>query len=252
MGDAGFGMKLDRRWFLGAAAGLAMPDAALAAPAPIKAVLELFTSQSCSSCPPADLLFLSLSREPGLLALSMPVTIWDHLGWKDTLAKTVFSKRQKAYALARGDRRIYTPQAVVNGISHAVGSDMKAITEARKDSAANALFLAPVLTRGPSAWQLDVPGLAGHLVERATILLASFEREHAVTINRGENTGRTIRYGNVVRALTPLGELGSTPARLTLPQGLAAGETLGLAVLIQAGTEEQPGAMLGAIEVPRG
>ncbi|MCA0422159.1 MAG: DUF1223 domain-containing protein [Proteobacteria bacterium] len=248
-------MTLDRRCFLGAATGLALSAPAQAAPTPpLNGVLELFTSQGCSSCPPADLLFLSLSREPGLLALSLPVTIWDHLGWKDTLAKTVFSKRQKAYALARGDRRIYTPQAVINGVAHAVGSDAKAIEEARKDSLAhtNVLFLRPTLTRTQAGWQVEIPGLTDHAVDHATIMLAAFEREHTVTINRGENTGRTIRYGNVVRTLTRLGDLGRTAMRLALPEGQTASPTIGLAVLVQGGTEEQPGAMLGAIEVPRG
>src|SRR6218665_1299388 len=88
-----------------------------------KAVIELFTSQGCSSCPPADALFVELARNPELIALTLPVTYWDYLGWKDTLGKASFAKRQKYYAKARGDGQVYTPQAVINGASHVLGSD---------------------------------------------------------------------------------------------------------------------------------
>lgn len=247
-------MGFSRRTLLAAGAGLAVSAPAWGGPQPVRTVMELFTSQGCSSCPPADLLFLSLAREPGILALSMPVTIWDHLGWKDTLAKTVFSERQKAYAMARGDRRIYTPQAVINGVTHAVGSDMKAIEMARKDSLAHAhvLTVAPVLSRTSRGWQVDVPAISGMNGEPIGVLIAAFEREHTVEINRGENTGRTIRYGNVVRSLTRIGELGAGPSRFALPDGIRASESMGLAVLIQSGTEERPGTILGAVEAPRG
>ena len=97
-----------------------------------KAVIELFTSQGCSSCPPADALFVELSKNPDLIALTLPVTYWDYLGWKDTLGKDSFAKRQKFYAKARGDGQVYTPQAVVNGASHVVGSDKIEIERAAR------------------------------------------------------------------------------------------------------------------------
>src|SRR5689334_9647632 len=95
-----------------------------------KAVVELFTSQGCSSCPPADKVLGELARDPSLIALSLPVDYWDYLGWKDTLALRGHGIRQRGYAETRGDRSVYTPQVVVNGVVHALGSDKNAIEKA--------------------------------------------------------------------------------------------------------------------------
>src|SRR3977135_107100 len=88
-----------------------------------RAVVELFTSQGCSSCPPADTIIGELATDTSIIALSMPIDYWDYLGWKDTLADSRFSARQKAYSRMRGDRDVYTPQAIVNGSTHLNGSD---------------------------------------------------------------------------------------------------------------------------------
>ena len=90
---------------------------------PLKGVIELFTSQGCSSCPPADALLKVLAEDRDLIALSLPIDYWDYLGWKDTLASHRNTERQSAYAAARGDGAIYTPQVVINGVAHVVGSD---------------------------------------------------------------------------------------------------------------------------------
>src|SRR5580704_3087368 len=95
-----------------------------------RAVVELFTSQGCSSCPPADKIIGELARDPSVIALSMPIDYWDYLGWKDTLADSRFSARQKAYSQMRGDREVYTPQVVVNGSTHVIGSDRAGIESA--------------------------------------------------------------------------------------------------------------------------
>src|SRR3989440_1108156 len=92
-----------------------------------RAVVELFTSQGCSSCPPADRILGELAQDPSIIALSMPIDYWDYLGWKDTLADARFSARQRAYSRVRGDREVYTPQLVVNGAVHVVGSDRESI-----------------------------------------------------------------------------------------------------------------------------
>src|SRR5712672_4224024 len=101
-----------------------------------RAVVELFTSQGCSSCPPADKVLGELAKDPSIIALSLPIDYWDYLGWKDTLADSRFSARQKAYSHMRGDRDVYTPQVVVNGSAHVIGSDRAriegAISETRK------------------------------------------------------------------------------------------------------------------------
>src|SRR5262244_2007737 len=92
-----------------------------------RAVIELFTSQGCSSCPAADQLLGELANDPSLVTMSLPIDYWDYLGWKDTLAKSSHTARQRAYAKIRGDRAVYTPQVVVNGAVHVQGSDKAAI-----------------------------------------------------------------------------------------------------------------------------
>src|SRR3979411_738824 len=92
-----------------------------------RAVVELFTSQGGSSCPPADKIIGELAMDPSIIALSMPIDYWDYLGWKDTLADARFSARQKAYSRMRGDRDVYTPQVIVNGSAHLIGSDRAGI-----------------------------------------------------------------------------------------------------------------------------
>src|SRR5258708_487206 len=95
-----------------------------------RAVVELFTSQGCSSCPPADQIIGDLAKDPSVIALSLPIDYWDYLGWKDTLADSRFSARQKAYSQIRGEREGYTPQVVVNGSVHVIGSDRAGIESA--------------------------------------------------------------------------------------------------------------------------
>src|SRR5436309_7051583 len=123
-----------------------------------RAVIELFTSQGCSSCPPADQLLGQLTADPSLVSVSVPVDYWDYLGWKDTLAEPRNTVRQKAYAHARGDGQVYTPQVVVNGILHAVGSDRAAIEAAIANSRKNgAMSLLPTLTLSDSRLNVTVP-----------------------------------------------------------------------------------------------
>ena len=115
-------IMVSRLKLLAAAAGLAL----LIRPAlaePPRAVLELFTSQGCSSCPPADGVLADLARQPDIVALSFSVDYWDYLGWKDTLAHSSFTARQKAYAQSRSDRQVFTPQMIVNGMKPCIGSD---------------------------------------------------------------------------------------------------------------------------------
>jgi len=110
-----------------------------------RAVVELFTSQGCSSCPPADKIIGELSSDPSIIALSMPIDYWDYLGWKDTLADSRFTARQRAYSRMRGDREVYTPQVVVNGAEHVIGSDRAGIENAiAKTSSSHNVMSVPV------------------------------------------------------------------------------------------------------------
>src|SRR5437867_1579505 len=110
--------------------------------AEMRGVLELFTSQGCSSCPPADKLIGEFASDPALVSVSLPIDYWDYLGWKDTLADPRNTARQKAYSKLRGDREVYTPQVVVNGSLHALGSDRSAIERAIAQSRQNPATLA--------------------------------------------------------------------------------------------------------------
>src|SRR6201984_1450393 len=109
-----------------------------------RAVVELFTSQGCSSCPPADKIIGELAKDPDVIAMSMPIDYWDYLGWKDTLADSRFSARQKAYSRMRGDRDVYTPQAIVNGSVQAIGSDRTSIERAIHETEHNGVMSVPV------------------------------------------------------------------------------------------------------------
>src|SRR5437588_4394916 len=126
-----------------------------------RAVVELFTSQGCSSCPPADKVIGELAKDPSVIALSMPIDYWDYLGWKDTLADSRFSARQKAYSHARGDRDVYTPQAVINGSIHVIGSDRAGIDGAIDDTRKTTSVMSVPVTMSISGKQLNVSVAAG-------------------------------------------------------------------------------------------
>src|SRR5437667_1382703 len=125
---------MHHRVVMTAALAIAVSTGFVSAQAEPRAVIELFTSQGCSSCPPADKLIAEYSRDPSVIALSLAVDYWDYLGWKDTLALSGHSNRQRAYAKARGDREVYTPQVVVDGAVHALGNDKAAIEKAMRQT----------------------------------------------------------------------------------------------------------------------
>jgi hypothetical protein len=171
-------------------------------------VLELFTSQGCSSCPPADALLGELAKAKGVLALTMPVTYWDYLGWKDTLATENFSKRQRSYAEARGDHEIYTPQLIVNGIAQVVGSRKDAIMAAidRTRSTVKPLTVPLKVTGEGDSIVVRTAGGQPHGKHRSgTVWVAMYSQAVNVDIRRGENLGKKVTYTNVVRHLVQAG-----------------------------------------------
>src|SRR5882757_1357727 len=127
-----------------------------------RAVVELFTSQGCSSCPPADKIIGELAKDPNVIALSMPIDYWDYLGWKDTLADARFSARQKAYSHMRGDRDVYTPQAVVNGSIHVIGSDRAGIEGAIGDTDKTGAAMSVPVSMTVTGKQINVSVAASH------------------------------------------------------------------------------------------
>eukprot|EP01037_Dinobryon_pediforme_P002346 gene2346-2383_t len=168
---------------------------------PLKSVVELFTSQGCSSCPPADQLLGQLAHAPDSLVLSFSVDYWDYIGWKDTFASPAFTQRQKAYAAARGDGAVYTPQAIVDGLTHTVGSDGDAL---RGAMAANAGVLSVAVHLTETADKLHVAVDAG--AGTGSVWLLKIVSAHEVAIARGENAHKSIKYTNIVRGMTRLGE----------------------------------------------
>lgn len=208
-----------------------------------RAVIELFTSQGCSSCPPADRLLAKIARRPGLIALSLPVDYWDRLGWKDTLAKHAFTERQTAYASVRGDGQVYTPQAVVNGREHTVGSQRAGIEAAIAETAPSLRVPVSVARSGDDI-QVSV-GAGTPPAADATILLLPLLDAREVAIGRGENAHRTVTYTNIVRDIVPIGTWRGAALARTIPAAKLKGYD-GLVVLVQTGSPRKPGAILGA------
>jgi hypothetical protein len=217
-----------------------------ASPAP-KAVVELFTSQGCSSCPPADEFLRELAVRDDVLVLSLPVDYWDYLGWKDTLAQPAFTARQRAYAGARNDKQVYTPQMIVNGLKPIVGSDRPKIEGVVAKSVNNgALSVTVAASETASTVTIEVGPSAGG-VSSAEVWLLPVARAREVAIGRGENKGRTITYSNVVRGMVKLGDWSGQPARFEVPASSAhPGDADAYVVLVQAAEDAKPGPILGA------
>jgi hypothetical protein len=211
------------------------------------AFVELFTSQGCSSCPPADRLFPAYADRTDIVALTFPVDYWDYLGWKDTLASPKFSKRQRDLARSRGDGAVYTPQIVVNGARHMNGSDRRSI-DAALVAAASPVQQASVVVRcrstpGVAAVQIAAEG-AGKRSAKATVWLAIVRPTVEVAIKRGENTGRSVKYSNVVQELSPIGTWTGEPLSIELSRkALNATPESKLAVFVQ---DDVSGAVVSA------
>jgi hypothetical protein len=216
-----------------------------------RAVIELFTSQGCSSCPPADKLIGEYAQDNSVVAMSLAVDYWDYLGWKDTLALTGHSNRQRAYARARGDREVYTPQAVINGAVHALGSDRNAIEKAIKKSREQPASLALPVTMAvvDDKVTVSVPA-AKDEKGQAEVWLCPITRTVPVVIARGENNGRTITYSNVVRRWIRLGEWTGKAETFSAPlKDVQTGGVDAAAVVVQSGVASAPKVMLGAAQI---
>jgi hypothetical protein len=238
----------DRRatvlWALGYAGLVILPPEAMAE---TRGVIELFTSQGCSSCPPADKLLSELSADPSIVAISLPIDYWDYLGWKDTLAIPRHTVLQRAYARARGDREVYTPQVVVNGVTHVVGSDRAAIEHAMSQTrrSGGALSVPVNLALDNGQLTVSVPNASG--TQDGEVWLCTLTKSVPVEIGRGENHGHTITYHNVARRWVKLGEWTGKADSWKLPVSeLGTDGADAAAVLVQAGNTEKPGAVLGA------
>jgi hypothetical protein len=243
-------MTPGRLRFLAALASVLLPIPGLAGEPP-KAVIELFTSQGCSSCPAADRVLHELAKEPGIVALSFPVDYWDYLGWKDTLASPAFSARQRAYANTRGDRQVFTPQVVVNGKVSCVGSDRAQIgrSMARANPGDKNLPVRIDLAERGSMLTIEVG--RGEAPASGEVWVLPVVREREVAIGRGENRGRSVTYANVVRGMTRAGFWSGAPSHFEVPLKKArAADADSYVVILQDGEQEKPGPILGAAKGP--
>lgn len=205
-----------RRLLLLAALAALFPGITTAAERPV--VVELFTSQGCSSCPPANVHLNELSKRPSdVLALAFHVTYWDYLGWKDPFSLKIATDRQERYGRRFGDGS-YTPEIVVDGSTGLVGSYRDDVDRAIVRARANGATVADVhvMTKDGKA-SIDVGAGQG----TARILLVGFDREHVTPIGRGENRGRTMAEANIVRSFRSVAEWSGVPIHLDveLPEG---------------------------------
>jgi len=226
---------------------------ALASASEPRALLELFTSQGCSSCPAADKLLGEFANDPSLIAVSVPIDYWDYLGWKDTLASPAHSARQRAYARVRGDRQVYTPQIVVNGSTHVLGSDRSAVEHAIALTDRNAAIMSVPVLMSVGGSHLNVKIAAGKEHIGGEVWLCPLARSVPIEIGRGENHGRTVTYHNVVRRWLKLGDFTGTELVWSVPiSDIMADDIDAAAVMVQQGTHDKPGMILGAAVVPVG
>jgi hypothetical protein len=210
------------------AANLIAPGLSHAADRDHPAVVELFQSQGCSSCPPANANVLALAGRPDVLALSFQVTYWDQLGWKDTFASPKYTERQWDYARALKHSQVWTPQVVINGRLDTVGTRPgeieRAIAKADRGAGGPAITV--------SGGRVTVSGAAGSAP--AEVWLVRYDPNIIqVPIQRGENGGKTLPHRNVVRELVRLGDWSGGARDFTLPVASRAG--LGAAILVQQG-----------------
>lgn len=195
-----------------ALATTAVPVVAKATPV----IVEYFTSQGCSSCPPADVYAAELSKRSDVLPLAYHVDYWDYIGWKDTLGSPVFTARQRSYSDALNLRGVYTPQMVVDGRLESVGShrsEINAMIETRQKSAEQ---IAMTVDDRDGLRTLRLPA-SGQKPAPATIWLVSYAKSTKVTILRGENRGRTITYVNAVHDIQTLGTWTGNAMTINLP-----------------------------------
>ena len=214
-------------------------------PAPV--VVELFTSEGCNSCPPADAYLGELAQRPDVLALAFHVDYWDYIGWKDPFASPAATKRQRDYAEALALNSVYTPQMVIDGSADAVGSDRGGVTRAIDAAKQHGKIPLTIAADAAGAWHVAVAaGDVAHLAP-VTVWLVRYDRRQATPVKRGENAGSTLIEYNIVRDFHPIGLWTGAGLDLPLELGTGAPDNQGVAVLLQAGAS---GPIVGAAALP--
>ena len=219
---------------------LAAPAAAQTAPG---VVVELYTSQGCSSCPPADAFLASLSDDPGVIPLALHVDYWDYIGWADSFASPHFTARQKAYAHAEGSKTIYTPQFIVGGRDRVIGNSPGEVAASIVDVMQNGGLVQLWLERRGDAVSIRavaVKPLSGQM----RVQLVRYRPKHDVSIESGENAGHKITYHNIV---TSWATVGNWDGRGDFETSAEAPGDQPIVVIVQS---EGPGPILAAARIP--
>ncbi|MGL4810668.1 MAG: DUF1223 domain-containing protein [Beijerinckiaceae bacterium] len=230
-------------------AGLASAPQALAQGESMpRMVIELFTSQGCSNSPKADAFVAEMAQRADVVAVSYAVDYWDYLGWKDTLATPENAARQKAYAAQRGDHKVYTPQVVIDGKHHVVGSKREKIQSVADSARGQHGALTVPMKAQVRAGKLVIEiGSAGDGPRAAQIVVLAFKPQETVTVSSGENAGKTMHYRNIVRAIRQAGSWDGMEKSVSVDlAGDRAAGIGGYAVLLQVMHGDKPGVILGA------
>lgn len=208
-------------------------------------VVELFTSQGCSSCPPADAFLGELAQRSDLIALAFHVDYWNYIGWEDPFSSPEATQRQRDYARSLSLSSVYTPQMVIDGSFDAVGSDRTKVNRAIAAASQHGKIPIVIAASPAGGWRATLP--ATDIDQPATVWLALYDREHATPVRRGENAGKTLTNYNIVREFRRIGQWDG--AKLDLPLDLEATDLAdrGVAIIVQAGTA---GPILGAGLLP--
>ena len=212
-------------------------------------VVELFTSQGCNSCPPADRVLGELAQDDDVIALAYHVDYWDYLGWRDTLGSAENTERQRDYGRSFGSGSVYTPQAVINGRTHVNGANKNAVhrTIERMADTADGMVVDVSIRQSGDSIVIEAGDSKG-APRKAHLVLVYFDPVRAVAIERGENRGKTITYWNAVSSIQAAGMWHGKASRYELPLSEVTKKGAGgCAVLLQAsGKNGLPGPVLGA------
>lgn len=224
-------------------AGFVSGPARAAGDGPI--VVELYTSQGCSTCPPADAFLGELAGREDVIALSFHVDYWDYIGWKDQFALPGNTDRQRRYSRRFHTGYVYTPQMVVDGRGHHSGADRAAVEELIDGAraATDARLNVRIVENADGTMSAEIPALPG--APEAEVWMVLYDRSHTTEISRGENAGRTLTYFNIVRDMRHLADYDGQAMTVSLeaPTGAAAAGRDGCVVVVQ---EDGQGPVLGA------
>jgi hypothetical protein len=213
-----------------------------------RVVVELFTSQGCSDCPAADLILTELAARRDVIALTYPITYWDMLGWKDTLATEANSQRQKAYARIMSRPRLSTPQMIIDGRAHVLGNQRDKVLAEVAARAAQSQLARVTLSPGPDAVSVVIAaGRTASPRDAATVWVMRTLSQARVMVGGGENKDRELVYTNVVRDLQRLGSWEGEAKTFTVPIRADRGRHDGIAVIVQS---REHGPVLAAAHAP--